>query len=364
MRRFIMEIDYINGLKTTEIFGRSKYQKEIHKRLENIELNAIEYTPLSIKIKYKGIIDGYLMYPYLVRKKIKRSNIKHITSQELAYLLKLIKLEKTIVTCYDLIPWVYDKNRSLIWRLNMMGLRKADRMITISNFTKNEILKCIDGYHEDRIIVIYEGINHEKYKSLSNIDVEGIHSKYKIRENQKIILYVGSEQPRKNVPTLIKAFYKLKKKYDNVKLIKVGNPQDRNGRKEFLELIKELNLQKDIVIVDYVSEEDLPLLYNAADLYVSPTLYEGGFALPILEAMACGCPAVTSNIPPLIETVGADTEIMVNPYDVNGLAEAMYEVLMNEALRQAMIKKGLKRARMFTWDRAAKEMLKVYRSLE
>lgn len=349
-----MEIDYINDPKTTEIFGMSKYQKEIHKRLKNVELNVIEYTPLNIKIKGIGTINRYFRYPYMVKKKIKEGNVKHITSQELAYLLKLIKLEKNIITCYDLIPWVYDNNHSLTWRLNMSGLKKADRIITISEFSKDEIVKYL-GYPEDKIHIVYPAVDHDHYYRKRGIKIL---NKFNISENEKIILYVGSEMPRQNLPSLIKGFSKLKKMLPDVKLLKIGNPQWRGAREELLRLIKELNLQNDVIFAGYVEEEELPKFYNAADLFVYPCVY-GGWSLPCLEAMACGTPEITSNVSVLPEVVG-DAGLTVDPYDVDGLAKTMYDVLTNDGLREHMIKKGLERAKMFSWDKAAKETLEIY----
>lgn len=128
--------------------------------------------------------------------------------------------------------------------------------------------------------------------------------------------------------------------------------------KSIFETVDILNLQKDVIFSDYVPDEYLTLLYNAADLFVYPSLYEG-FGLPPLEAMACGTPVITSNTSSLPEVVG-DAGVMIDPYDVDGLAKAMFEVLTNEGLREDMRKKGLKRAKLFSWEKTAKETLKIY----
>lgn len=349
-----MEIDYINGLKTMEIFGRSKYQKEILERIKNVELNRIEYTHLNLKVRGIATFVKYLLYPHIVKEKVKKVNIKHITSQELAYLLMLRKLEKSVITCYDLIPWIYDNNRSLKWRLNVAGLKKANKIITISEFSKDEIVKYL-GYPEDNIQVIYPAVDHDHYQERHDKEILKI---FNISENDKVILYVGSEQPRKNFSSLIKAFSKLKKILPNAKLLKIGNPQQRGARNKLLKLIETLNLQRDIIFVGYVSEKDLPKFYNAADVLVFPSFYEG-FGLPPLESMACGTPVITSNTSSLPEVVG-DAGIMIDPYDVDTLAKSMYQILTNDELKNDMIKKGLERAKMFSWEQAAKETSKMY----
>jgi glycosyltransferase involved in cell wall biosynthesis len=155
------------------------------------------------------------------------------------------------------------------------------------------------------------------------------------------------------VPTLIKAFYKLKKKLPDAKIVKVGRPGSRVGRKGLLKLIDNLELQNDITFIDYVPETELPRYYNSADLFVFPSAYEG-FGLPPLEAMACGVPVIASNAASLPEVVGGAC-VMKNPQDVDGFAKAMYSVLTDDGLRENMIKKGLKRARLFSWQKTAEK---------
>jgi glycosyltransferase involved in cell wall biosynthesis len=351
-----MEVDYINGAKTDEIFGMSKYQKEIHDRIKNIKLNPIEYPLISKKRQINSAVK-YLVYPLIVKSQVKKGNVKHITSQDLAYLLELMKLEKTIVTCHDLIPWVYDNNRLPTWKLNMRGLKKADRIITVSEYSKSEIIKYV-GYPEDQITVIPNAVDHNNYCVRRDREVI---KKLGILDTQKIILYVGSEQPRKNIPFLLKAISELKKKLPEIILLKIGTPQVPGAREKLIKLIETLGIEKEVVFVGYVSENELPKYYNAADLFVFPSLYEG-FGLPPLEAMACGTPVITSNFTSLPEVVG-DSAITIDPYDVNAFAEAMYNLLTDEKLREKMINKGLKRAQLFNWEKSAEKTLKVYQQL-
>ncbi len=136
---------------------------------------------------------------------------------------------------------------------------------------------------------------------------------------------------------MLKAFSEVYKKIP-IPLVITGKKGWKYKR--IFEMVKKLNLKKDVIFTGYVPEEDLPAIYNAADLFVYPSLYEG-FGLPPLEAMACGTPVITSNTSSFPEVVG-DAGIMVNPHDVDELAKVMYEVLTNDGLREDMIKKGLK----------------------
>jgi len=396
----MVEIDYINGVKTTEIFGRLKYQQEIHNKLESVELNVIDYTPITSPLIKRGraiafqssedlspptsrpvtspisrtialltnkslsallsiigvidTIDRFLRYTYLVRKRVREGNIKHLTSQELAYILCLIKLRKTVVTCYDLIPYVYSNDRSLHWRLNIRGMKMADRIITISEFSKKDIINYV-GFPENKIHIVYPAVDHERFYLQRD---RTILKKYSIPENQKIVLYVGSEHPRQNVPLLLKAFVKLRVMSECVTLIKVGNPQWPGARNELQKLIETLNIQENVIFIGYVAEEELPRWYNCADLFVYPCLY-AGFGLPCLEAMACGTPVITSNVSVLPEVIG-NAGLTVDPYNAEQWAKAMYEVINDTGLREDLILKGLQRAKAFSWDRAAAETLKVY----
>lgn len=398
-----MKIDYINGPRTDKIFGMSKYQNEIVKRLDTIEWNIIEYNSMletvnsnysklfSSKISEKperdstSIEDNNIIKPSVktssenktshkiieiakktlnnidrfqykrkVKKRITEGNIKHITSQEFAYLLKSIEMKGTIVTCYDLIIWAYDMNRSALWKDNIEGMKLADKIITISEFSKNDIIKYID-YPEENIKIVYPAVDHGFY--YQNRDKE-ILNRWNISPKDKVVLYVGSETPRQNVPLLIKAFSKVKEQMPNVKLLKIGDSQSYGAREKNLKLVSDLNLENDVIFSGYVSENDIPKCYNATDLLVYPCSY-AGFGLPPLEAMACGTPVLTSDTSSLPEVVG-DAGIMIDPHDVDLMADKIYEVLNNDTLKEKLVKKGIERAKLFNWDKSAEETLQIY----
>lgn len=352
-----MEIDYINGLKTDEIFGMSKYQSEIHSRLNNVKLNRIEYPDIS-KVTGVNRIVEYFAYPFIVKKKVVKDNIKHITRQDLAFLLELVDLKKTIVTCHDIIPIAYYGTRNPIWKLNARGLRKAERIITVSEFSKKDISKYIK-YPEEKIEIIPPAVDHGLYYQNRN---RGVLKRYGIGEDEKVILYVGAEEPRKNVQFLINSFSKLKNKIPQVKLLKVGMPNYLGVREKLLKQIESLNLQKNVIFTGYVSENELAEIYNAVDLFVFPSLYEG-FGMPPLEAMACGTPVITSNTSSLPEVVG-DAAIVADPYDLESFTDKMYTLLTDQTSRENIIKKGLARSKIFSWEEAARKTRKVYEQVD
>jgi glycosyltransferase involved in cell wall biosynthesis len=266
---------------------------------------------------------------------------------------------KKILTIHDLTPLLYPythkKYNVIIWNSTLQLIKnKIDMIITISQNTKNDCIKYLK-IPENRIKVIYLAAD-KIYQPINNKHEieEEIYKKYNIQI--PFIIYVGTLEKRKNVSTLIKAFYRLKRIKIPHKLVIVG----KKGwlYNDIFKTIESMKIQEDVIFTGYVPEEDLVKLYNLADLFVYPSYYEG-FGLPPLEAMACGCPVITSNTSSLPEVVG-DAGILVDPYDVEGLAKAMYEVLKDESFRIELAKKGLERAKLFSWRKTSEETWKVY----
>lgn len=238
-------------------------------------------------------------------------------------------------------------------------MKKADTIITISNYVKKQISLYLN-YPEDRIDVAYPGVDFEKFRPF--IPSNDFLKKYRLENlGSNIILYIGSEHPRMNLETLLKAIYSAKKECPDIKFLKVGRPQFQGAREKLQKLIKSLGLEKDVVFIDYVEEEHLPAIYNAASIMVYPVL-EAGFGLPPLEAMACGTPVITSNTASLPEVVG-DAGIMVNPHDTEKLSQMILNVLTDDSLQKKLSEQGLNRARQFTWENTAKKILETFEKL-
>jgi glycosyltransferase involved in cell wall biosynthesis len=269
----------------------------------------------------------------------------------------LIKKGKSIVTIYDMSFFAY----SALQTKAVQGFRnkvlesyhRASKIITISNFSKTEILKFLD-IPEEKIEVIYPGVtvNEPKY---SNSDEEKLLSKYQL--SGSYILFVGTIEPRKNIDVLLKAFEILLQKHkDRYELVIVG----RLGWKyeEFLRKLRSSRAQSRIRMLGYVPDNDLPFIYKHASLFVYPSIYEG-FGLPVLEAMANEVPVITSNLSSLPEVAG-DAALLVNPHDEEQIAEMIDKVLSDSELRRQLIKRGRERVKKFSWMETAKQTLKLY----
>lgn len=383
-----MEVDYICGERSERLYGVARYEQEIHKRILDVQFNRIDYQPLRTVLEKRypqlfssqetspemvgektvpnplwekfmklGLntgrhIDGY-RYQLMVKRAIRKGNVKHLTTQELGFLLNAIPTSKTVINCHDLIPWVYDQEHSRRWKNNMRGLQRARKIITVSQFSKSEIVKHLH-YPEEEVHVIYDAVDHQHYHPQVEKPI--------LDEDYRYLLYVGSETPRMNLDLLLLALAKLKNLIPQVRLLKIGEAQSYGAREELLRRVNELNLNQEVILLGYRPEEELPGWYAAADVVVYPCLY-AGFGLPPLEAMACGTPVVTSNTTSLPEVVG-DAGLMFNPHNVDELVTKLYEVLSYQDLQRKLIKRGLERSRLFTWEESAEKTRQVYQLLD
>ncbi len=353
-----LKVDYVVGKWTGEVNSLVRYASEIMRGGgDEIDGRLISHNR---ELPLPGLrrLPGITTYPFTVRKDARPTSIKHICSHIQAHLLNYLDLRPAVVSCMDVYALEgeeYPRLDRKMMAYSFRGLLKADRIISISQFTKNKLLGLFE-YREDHIHVIPLGVDHARY--YPQAQREALRGQYGLPRNKRIILYVGSEQPRKNLPTLIKAFAALRKERDDVTLVKVGRPQSAEGRKRVMETIGKQRLERDVFFIDYAAEQDLPGIYNAVDVFVFPSRYEG-FGLPPLEAMACGCPVIASNAASLPEVLG-NAAILCQPDDVASLAEQMGKVLTDEAMRDSLISRGLARAAEFDWNKTAGETLKVY----
>lgn len=234
--------------------------------------------------------------------------------------------------------------------------RKADSIVAVSKLVKSDIVKYI-GINEDKIKAIYEAANKIFGPIKDQDTLMAIKEKYNLPD--RFILYVGGIFPSKNFSGLVKAFYNLKKE-GPYNLVVVGSKRWK-FEKDF-KLISKLDLDDDIHFTGRVPQMDLPAFYNLAEMFVFPSLYEG-FGIPILEAMACGCPVIASKTGALPEIAG-NAAAFIDPYDIDEMSATMHKVLADEDFRQDLIEKGYKQVKKFSWEKCAKEIIEAFRELE
>ncbi|MHB1270924.1 MAG: glycosyltransferase family 4 protein [Thermoleophilia bacterium] len=286
-----------------------------------------------------------------------RNNIDCLHVQYVGPPLMTVPLVATVHDIsYEYFPEFFSKKEIVRFKATVpFTARKARRVLTISNYSKQTLMEAY-GIPEEKIVVTYLGVN-SRYRPLENVLAkQGAVSQYGI--NGHYILSVGNLQPRKNMVRLIKAYTLLRNSQPQIdhKLVIVGKKAWKHD--PILSFIRQSRWVDEIILTDYVSDQDLPAIYACADLFVYPSIYEG-FGLPPLEAMACGTPVIVSDRTSLPEVVG-NAGKMVNPYDVNELATAMAAILLEPAAASWFKNAGLKRARQFTWSKCATETLKVY----
>lgn len=272
-------------------------------------------------------------------------------------LLPVSKQCRTVITFHDLVfelfPQFYTW-RSKLWQWQMSYpylARWADSIIAVSESTKNDLVK-IYNVDSNKIRVIYEGVDDEYSQPLENEEVIQVRKKFKINSN--FIYYIGSIEPRKNILAIVKAFASLQS--DKLKLV-------ISGAKSWLtesifEEIKNLKLENSIIFTGPVSEQEKIVLLNQAQVFLFPTLYEG-FGLPVLEAMAAGCPVITSNVSSLPEIVEGSA-ILINPNNQAEINQALKDIINNEGLAKSLSTKGKLQACKFNWNKAAQQTLNVF----
>ena len=261
------------------------------------------------------------------------------------FLVKFFTLGKYRASSLDYLYWS-----------TKFALRKASKIIAVSNFTKKEIENFYPKIKSQKIKVIHNGYNSELYcppdneekanKALCKYDLE-----------KPFFLYAGRLEKKKNTPSLIEAFAIVKENYPEIKekLVLIGNASFGYDEVQFM--IEEYDLGREILMPGWVDEADMPYIFSSASAFIFPTKYEG-FGIPLLQAMACGLPIAVSDIPVLHE-VAADAALYFDPNNSAAFAFAMKSLALDSALRAELRAKGLERVKKFDFEKCARETLVV-----
>jgi len=332
-----------------KVSGVGRYTENLTSALKEIDHNN-KYLLLKASLIPYGIFSliNQIKLPLFLKKS--GADIYH--SANFMIPLFVPKNIKVIITIHDLIPFKFPqytpnaKKTRFNWFFKWIfkkAVNRADKIIVNSNNTARDLIECLNA-PMNKIKVIYLGID------------PGFFQNTPYRQDS-YILFVGRPEPYKNLDLLIKAYNKLLKDYKiENKLLIAGSMDPRYP--EALNLVDKLGLKNKVIFQGYIGHQELVKTYQGASVLVLPSLYEG-FGLPPLEAMASGVPAIVSNTPALTETT-AGRALVIGPYDINGLAGAIYKVLTDNMLAERLSREGRDYARNFTVQNMAKLTLKVY----
>jgi len=262
----------------------------------------------------------------------------------------------TVVTIHDTatiqFPEIFTYwNRKYYQAFLPVSSKNASVILTVSNFSKRELVGLLK-VNPNKVIVTYNAVSPE-FRKISQKKIEYVKNKYNLN---RFILTVGTIEPRKNLSRLLKAYALLRRDGFHYKLVHAG-PYGwlSNGISREVE---QLGLYKEVVFLGRVSLDELVALYNSAFIFVYPSLYEG-FGLPVLEAMACGCPVITSNNSSLPEVAG-EAAVMIDPYDVAQIAYAIEDLYKDQRKVNRLIERGFNRVKAFSWENCAEKTIAAY----
>jgi glycosyltransferase involved in cell wall biosynthesis len=319
----------------------TRYDVDELGRHPNIQLVPVDVPPFSLKEQYR--------LPLLV----KRFSLELLHSP---YYVKPYWLPcQSVMTFYDVVPLLYPEYLPSWWAKPLfnltarLALRRAAGIITISQSARDDLLSFF-SLPKRKVWVTPLGVD-QRFKQLKDELIADLRQRYRLPP--RYILHLGINKPHKNLVHLLEVFSRLD---TETKLLLAGREDARYPQAH--QVAEQLSLAKRVLFLGEVADDDLPLLYSGATLFVFPSLYEG-FGLPVLEAMACGTPVVCSNSSSLPEIVG-DAAIMLDPLDQEAWLATIRELLQSEALREKMRAKGLQRARMFSWEETARRTWEAY----
>ena len=273
----------------------------------------------------------------------------------------LPKTIRSVITVHDLVAFIFPSTHqlkaTLIEKFTLRrALKKTSAVFSVSDNTKNDLRQKFN-YPEEKIFLTHCAPSALFFQEIKQADLDSI-SKY-LHLPEKFILAVGTLEPRKNFATLINSFVIVKRKHPEYKLVIVGKKGWHNYQMEAL--IRHHKLQREVIFTGYLADSELQKVYRLARVFVFPSIYEG-FGIPPLEAMASGCPVISSNTSSLPEVVG-DAGLLIEPKSAYKIADAICTIVDDEHIRTTLIDKGRVHATHFTWEESAKKAMEVFNKL-
>ena len=341
--------------------------RAVRPQWEIIEMSPeqIDRKDRSIWIRVWKYYERFISFPRRVINQ--ESDIVHILDAAEAHIVYGLRntSKRTVVTCHDLINFYYTDNRISsvqvpfishnMWLRAIRGMKFADHVIAVSDSTAKDTMKIL-AIPPERISVAPDAVEGE-FQRLPHAEIQAIRERYSIQPNTLCLLTVGSDHPRKNLPNIIEALGLLKQQGLDFEFWKAGS----DFTNEQKALIQKLDIDDRIRYLGKPDQKTLIEIYNAADILMFTSLFEG-FGMPILEAMACGTPVITSNVSAMPEVVENDG-MLVDPRSPAEIAKAVFTLYLNPELRHALINQGLLRIKSFTWENTAEIIARVYEKI-
>lgn len=304
------------------------------------------------------MVSAYLPVPYACFFP-KRKELTHFFN----YYIPPFTKGKKVVTVHDMVIHACPETvrKKTLWFLRQTlekSIKRADYIITDSEFSKQEILKYYN-IPADKIKVVYCGVDFRRFQPLKSKELlNAVKEKYKI--DRDYFLYLGTLEPRKNLVRLVQAYAKAKQERTEFPCLVLAGGKGWMYE-EIFNTVKELGLEQDVIFTGYVADEDVSLLMGGALTFCFPSVYEG-FGMPVLEAMACGTPVLTSKKSSMEEIAGEET-VLVDAVSVDSIKDGLVLLANNRELRLELSRKGMLKAKEYTWEAAGKQLMRVYQDL-
>lgn len=365
--RHLLKIDHSN--QYVLFFDQKIKDKKLKKfSQENVK---IIFHPFYLYSKFVPVQFSYHLYDAAIEKE--SLDIFHLP--RLPNSPRKIKA-KTILTIHDLsvlkLPKIFSEKEMAQERTKLsLMLSYVDQVIAVSQSTKNDLIELFN-YSEEKIKVIYHGLDERFLKKRAKKEIDSVKEKYHIKNNY--LFFLSPLENRKNVCRIVQSFDLLKaeikknpqkftpilKDDKDIKLVLAGKPG--SAQNKIKNKIKCSANKNDIIVANYVKSDDLGALFAGAKVFVFPSLYEG-FGLPIIEAMSADVPVITSNISSMPEIAGEGNAVFVNPYKIEEITSALIDLLSSPELREKIVLNYQSKIKEYNWKKTAEETLAMYKKL-
>lgn len=238
-------------------------------------------------------------------------------------------------------------------------VKKSKKIITVSHFEKNRIGQFFGMANSPKLTAVYNGVSEHFKKITDQAELKRVKEKYNLPDHY--FFFLGNTDPKKNTKGTLKAFSDYLKATDSdIKLVMLD--YDRDELEKLLIEINDRSLINNILLTGYVTNTDLPAIYSLCEVFLYPSLRES-FGIPMLEAMACGVPVITSNTSSMPEIAG-DAAMIIDPFKPEQITDALMQITTNKSLKNKLIEKGLQQSAKFSWNAMAKDVLEIYNQID